>query len=98
MKKFLLIALVLLSGCVGQVTVGEYVSAGCVRSCEQFDGDKSDGPCLSNNIERDWVCDIAHNPREAVDDLAENQCEKFLSGEANHFVEVTPSCEIIMVQ
>ncbi|MBR9678704.1 MAG: hypothetical protein GON13_00365 [Nanoarchaeota archaeon] len=98
MKKFLLLALVLFSGCVGQVPIDKYVSAGCVRACEHFDGNMSDGPCLTNEIFKDWVCDIAHNPRLPIDDLEENQCESFLNGEANHFVEVTPTCELIKVQ
>jgi hypothetical protein len=99
MKKILLlVALVLFSGCVSQVPIDEYVSAGCVRSCEQFNGDTSNGPCLTNEIYAGWVCDIAHNPRLAVDDLEENQCANFLSGEATHFVEVTPTCEVIRVQ
>jgi hypothetical protein len=57
-----------------------------------------DGPCLSTGIEawdiEDWVCDVAHNPREAVDSLPENQCPEY-GVSANHFVEVTPKCIFI---
>ena len=31
--------------------------------------DLSNGPCLSNEVVPDWVADIAHNPRQEVDDL-----------------------------
>ncbi len=42
-----------------------------------------------------WVCDVAHSPREDVDNLPENQCREFGEGKANHFVEVNPNCEFI---
>jgi hypothetical protein len=62
-------------------------------------GDLSSGPCISDNNERwsytDWVCDVAHNPREAVDNEAANQCGDFRSGKAHHFVEVDPECNFI---
>lgn len=50
--------------------------------------DLSSGPCLSNALMPDWVVDIAHNPREAKDDLRENQCPAYLEGRAHHFVEL----------
>jgi len=58
----------------------------------------SSGPCLSDNMSWDvpgWVCDVAHEPRAAVDNQPENQCQSYLSGSAHHFVEVTPECEFI---
>lgn len=60
--------------------------------------DLSDGPCLSNNVIKDWVADIAHDPREAVDDLPENQCSAYRDGTAKHFVELDPSGELIQAQ
>jgi len=96
-KLLLLIPLLLFSGCTSKLDVEQYVSDGCVKSCLKYDADKSDGPCLANSIYWGWVCDVAHDPREPVDDIPENQCEKFLSGEATHFVEVTPDCEVIRV-
>lgn len=57
--------------------------------------DLSNGPCLSNEIVEDWVCDVAHEPRQAVDNLPENQCPAFREGRAKHFVEVTPECKFI---
>lgn len=48
----------------------------------------SDGPCLSNNLIEDWVLDIAHNPRQDVDNEPANQCEAYRNGQAHHFVEL----------
>lgn len=50
--------------------------------------DLSSGPCLSNALMPDWVADIAHNPRQSIDDLAQNQCPAYLEGRARHFVEL----------
>ncbi|MFA5021122.1 MAG: hypothetical protein WC517_03620 [Patescibacteria group bacterium] len=53
------------------------------------------GPCLSNAIAPDWVCDVAHSPRQAADDDPANQCESFRAGRMNHFVEVDGNCNLI---
>jgi len=58
----------------------------------------SNGPCLSNNLLPGWVADIAHKPRQAVDDLPENQCEAFLKGKARHFVELDIEGNLIRAQ
>jgi hypothetical protein len=50
--------------------------------------DMENGPCLSNNLIEDWVLDIAHNPRQDVDNEPANQCEAYRSGQAHHFVEL----------
>jgi hypothetical protein len=102
--------LVFLSGCVSQpgqtgqqnqTQVPEYVQM-CINSCNNTlqAGDSSAlelGPCLLDPIpiEPDWVCDVAHNPRQPVDDNPHNQCQSYLRGEAKHFVEVTPECKLI---
>ena len=47
------------------------------------DGQNFDiGQCLSNEIIADWVCDIAHEPRQVVDDDPANQCSAFRTGQA----------------
>src|SRR5437588_5732304 len=39
------------------------------------------GPCISNGKEiSGWVVDVAHRPRQAVDDLPENQCSAYANG------------------
>jgi hypothetical protein len=61
------------------------------------------GPCLSDAKSdwepnwdfSNWVCDIAHYPRQAVDNLQENQCQTFKEGKAQHFVELYPNCTLI---
>ncbi|HET9214187.1 MAG TPA: hypothetical protein VFN93_05495 [Gaiellaceae bacterium] len=55
------------------------------------------GPCLGVVVEG-WVADVAHDPREAVDDRPENQCEAYRSGEADHFVELDPAGQVIRAE
>lgn len=70
----------------------------CTLNCQrgiQKNQDLSAGPCISNEIAPDWVCDVAHNPRQAIDDLPENQCSAYKEGKAKHFVEVDETCNLI---
>jgi len=62
--------------------------------------DLSRGPCVSESLPglSGWVADIAHDPREDVDDEPENQCQRYRDGEADHFVELTPEGEAIRVE
>jgi len=60
--------------------------------------DLSDGPCLSNEVISGWVADIAHNPRQAVDNLPENQCSAYRDGTAKHFVEIDLEGNLIKAQ
>jgi hypothetical protein len=72
----------------------------CTAKCRQAlsnNVDLSSGPCLSNQITVDWVCDVAHNPRIETDNLLENRCEAFARGEAHHFVELNTECNVIQV-
>ncbi len=101
---FLVAGIILISGCVqqqgnGQTTsIEEQAKQKCLVLCAAQSRDLSDGPCLTDNdveFYDDWVCDVAHSPREAVDNLPENQCAEFREGRAHHFVEVNPNCEFI---
>jgi hypothetical protein len=60
--------------------------------------DFSLGPCLSNAIQPDWICDIAHNPRQAVDNDSANQCSAYREGVAHHFVELDSTCQLIRAE
>lgn len=78
--------------------------AECKSLCQEFlnEGvDLSKGPCLSDNNENwivtDWVCDVAHSPRSAIDEYSENQCLEFRTNRAHHFVEVDENCDLIRV-
>ena len=62
------------------------------------DEDFSSGPCIAEELMPDWVADIAHNPREAVDNLPENQCQNYRNGTAHHFVELDPSGNVIRAE
>jgi hypothetical protein len=103
MREYLLLLLlagvVLLSGCIGQQTSeSETAVKLCIDKCKSaIDAgqDISNGPCLSNEIISGWVCDVAHSPREAVDNLPENQCSAYREGVARHFVEVDTACKFI---
>lgn len=56
--------------------------------------DLAKGPCLGI-VAPDWVLDIVHNPRQAVDDKEENQCKEFRSGQVHHFIELDPDGKLI---
>jgi hypothetical protein len=92
-----IVAVVLLSGCVGQSAQQDAIDA-CKALCvSQLNAgaDLSNGPCLSNSIAKEWVCDVAHSPRQAVDNDPANQCDAYRAGIASHFVEVGTSCELV---
>jgi len=60
--------------------------------------DMTNGPCLSNHLIDDWVFDIAHNPRQEIDNQPENQCSAYREGKAHHFVEFDPEGNLIRAQ
>ncbi len=62
--------------------------------------DLSVGPCLAETVPglSDWVVDIAHDPRQAVDDQPQNQCRRFRDGDAHHFVELSPAGRLIRAE
>jgi hypothetical protein len=73
----------------------------CVFLCKTLknEGQNLDsGPCLSSSWDAwemdEWVCDIAHWPREERDNLPENQCPEY-GVTAGHFVELDPDCGFI---
>jgi catechol 2,3-dioxygenase-like lactoylglutathione lyase family enzyme len=55
------------------------------------------GPCIADPLEAlpDWVVDVAHEPRQRVDDDPANQCASYRSGDASHFVELDPDGNLI---
>lgn len=57
-----------------------------------------EGPCIAENLMTDWVADIAHKPRQPVDDQPENQCQSYRQGKARHFVELDPEGNILSAQ
>lgn len=60
--------------------------------------DFSSGPCLTNDLMRDWVVDIVHTPREKIDDLPSNQCAAYLEGRSHHVVELDTNGNIVRLQ
>jgi uncharacterized protein YceK len=95
------IGVVIISGCTQQASqdVSEQAKTECIALCKASAADLSNGPCLSDNNPgwktSDWACDVAHSPRQAIDNQPENQCAAFREGKAHHFVEVDPGCGFI---
>jgi len=97
-----LICVFLFSGCTQTETKTDVEKAtlACINECKNWlntDKDLSNGPCLLNPIPElpDWVCDVAHDPRQDMDNDPNNQCSAFREGRANHFVEVNLNCKLI---
>jgi hypothetical protein len=78
--------------------VGQAVVA--FQKAEQSGQDLSAGPCISESLPGlpDWVADVAHDPRQDVDDDPNNQCQRYRDGEASHFVELTPEGQLIRAE
>ncbi len=99
----LVVVSLVFSGCLQSSSpkkeTGGSVIEKCISLCEEAREkgiDLSKGPCLSNNLAPGWVCDVAHWPREAVDNDPENQCSEY-GKSAWAFVEVGPDCKPIRV-
>jgi hypothetical protein len=110
MKCLLAVALasvLLFAGCGGDdgASDGEREQA-IAQAQEAYDRARTsgtnlvDGPCIAESLTDlpDWVVDIAHDPREDVDDDPANQCRRYRDGEASHFVELTPEGELIRAE
>ncbi|MFH0951737.1 MAG: hypothetical protein V1838_00945 [Patescibacteria group bacterium] len=54
------------------------------------------GPCLGT-IGNDWVVDIVHLPRSAIDDEPANQCSEYISGLATNFIELDTSGHLVRI-
>ena len=98
-----LIIIIPLSGCTNQTIIEDRAVAVCVEACNNYKENLSNGPCLLNPMQAEenfpnlskWVCDVAHSPRQNVDNQIENQCSAFREGIADHFVEVDTNCKFI---
>ena len=82
----------LIAGCGGSSGAGQGDKEKAIAAAKFIYAGKakenlSAGPCLSEGIPglSDWVVDIAHDPRQAVDDQPANQCQSFRDGETHHF-------------
>jgi hypothetical protein len=101
-----LLPVVLMIGCGGgspgqdirDQAVSEAMQA--YREAKQNGMDLSRGPCIVEQLPglQDWVADVAHEPRQPVDDQPANQCRRFREGEAHHFVELDLAGHLIRAQ
>jgi hypothetical protein len=96
---------VLVSGCRHQEKVDEGVRATAITAAKaayekaRLEGrDLSNGPCIADPLMPNWVADIAHDPRQPVDDEPANQCAGYREGKAEHFVELDPEGNVIRVE
>jgi hypothetical protein len=65
---------------------------------KQVGVDFSSGPCLAEDLVGEYVVDLAHNPREAIDSLPENQCLSYSQGAINHFIELDLEGNLIRIK
>jgi hypothetical protein len=97
----ILIFLALFMGCKPKAEIKdkEIAIEECKKVCEKARKEiELNSQCLSDIYDwkiEDWVCDIAHWPRESIDNLPENQCSAFREGKAKHFVELDSDCKFI---
>lgn len=57
--------------------------------------DMSHGQCLAEEIIPDWCVDVAHSPRQDIDNLPQNRCQSFVTRRVQHFVELDPEGNLI---
>lgn len=57
----------------------------------------SNGPCIAEELEDvpGWSVDIAHDPRQEIDNDPANQCQAFRNDQTTHFVELDVDGELI---
>jgi hypothetical protein len=90
------------------ITENDMAASICVAACNDAKNkgqNLENGPCLLNPMktEKDfpnlsnWVCDVAHSPRQTIDNQIENTCSAYREGIANHFVEVDNGCNVITI-
>jgi hypothetical protein len=95
-------AVLLLAACAGGVDESEKDAAvaaarAAYQNAKAEGVDFTNGPCLGEIMDN-WVADVAHDPRQDVDDDPANQCEAYRSGEADHFVELDPDGKLIRAE
>jgi len=99
---FLFCIFIALSGCTNSPAQPKDAAEACQQLCKSAlatDLAMPSSACIGNPMQSfpDYVCDLAHNPREAVDDLPENQCSAYREGKAKRFVEVDTNCNVIKI-
>ena len=96
-----LILLGFLTSCARQQEQEDLAVQKCIELClkaKEQGINLSNGPCLSDFMDYDvydYVCDVAHWPRENIDNKPENQCIAYRQGLRHHFIEVDPDCNFI---
>jgi hypothetical protein len=103
----LFIAASLVAGCGGSDSASQSDKNKAVSEAQaafrQVEGTGQDlgrGPCVAEHLPglSDWAADIAHDPRQSVDDDSANQCQSYRAGQTHHFVELTTEGNLIRAQ
>lgn len=96
---------VVVTGCRHEQEVQEGVRGTAITAAKaayqkaRLEGrDLSNGPCIADPLIPNWVADIAHDPRQPVDDDPANQCAGYREGRAEHFVELDPEGNVIRAE
>ena len=98
------VALLVSAGCGGgakhEVTKDAAIAAaeGAYAKARAEGVDMARGPCIADDLLPDWVADVAHDPRQPVDDKPQNQCSRYRAGKAHHFVELDPDGKLIRAE
>lgn len=98
-----LVVLLLVAACGGSsVSNDERAQAvsmaqAAFATAKEHGTDFTDGPCIAEQLEKlpDWSVDVAHDPREGVDNVTSNQCQAYRQGKTHHFVELDPNGNLI---
>jgi hypothetical protein len=95
-RAALVLAAAALAGCGGAEADAETIQRAkdAYAQAKAQGVDMSRGPCLGT-IKPGWVADVAHDPRQDIDDEPANQCEAYRRGQAKHFVELDPEGNFI---
>ncbi len=97
---FLLAAGALLAAPAQQSAIVSKAQSLCQSAREKMSVDDwQKGPCVSNDGKElpGWAVDVAHVPREKVDDDAANQCSSVAEGRVDKFIELDEDCRVIRV-
>ena len=95
------LALLLTTGCLGDNVSSEEKDRAVDAAMQVYVQQKaagvdfSNGPCIAEEAIDDWSVDIAHNPRQDIDNQPENQCRYYRDGKTHHFVELDPDGKLI---
>jgi len=95
-RRLPLVAVVVLAACGGPSDADRDRAVRLAQEryaeAKQAGRELANGPCLGTLAMEGWVVDVAHDPRQPVDDESENQCHGY-----EHFVELDVDGRVMRV-